>query len=125
MLFDNDRKFLFASTFDTDWNPYIDDALELMGGHTAWGSFLRHTVEVPEGIADPSFKISNAEIKDILNSCRSTAAAYARTIPDAALGEIISELRLQKAFQQVPDNPEAEQALQRPALKPLLDEAAG
>ena len=45
--------------------------------------------------------------------------------PDAALGEIISELRLQKAFQQVPDNPEAEQALQRPVLKPLLDEAAG
>ena len=38
--------------------------------------------------------------------------------------EIRKALRVQKAFQQVLDDPEAAQALQHPALKPLLDEAA-
>ena len=38
--------------------------------------------------------------------------------------EIRKALRVQQAFQQVLDNPEAAQALQHPALKPLLDEAA-
>ena len=33
-------------------------------------------------------------------------------------------LRVNKAFQQVLDDPEAATALQQPALKPLLDEAA-
>jgi len=44
---------------------------------------------------------------------------------DASVQEIRKALRVQKAFQQVLDDPEAEQALQHPALKPLLDEAAG
>jgi hypothetical protein len=38
--------------------------------------------------------------------------------------EIRKALRVNKAFQQVLDDPEAATALQQPALKPLLDEAA-
>lgn len=38
--------------------------------------------------------------------------------------EIRKALRVNKAFQQVLDDPEAATALQHPALKPLLDEAA-
>jgi len=30
-LFDNDTRFLFATTFDTDWDTYVDDAVEMMG----------------------------------------------------------------------------------------------
>ena len=42
----------------------------------------------------------------------------------ASVQEIRKALRVQQAFQQVLDHPEAAQALQHPALKPLLDEAA-
>jgi hypothetical protein len=38
--------------------------------------------------------------------------------------EIRKAQRVNAAFQQVLDNPEAAEALQHPALKPLLDEAA-
>jgi hypothetical protein len=38
--------------------------------------------------------------------------------------EVQRALDLQKAFQQVLDNPEAAKALSHPALKPLLDKAA-
>ena len=38
--------------------------------------------------------------------------------------EIRKAERVNKAFQQVIDDPEAGAALQQPALKPLLDEAA-
>lgn len=45
-------------------------------------------------------------------------------ISDGSVKEIQKAQRLQKAFQQVLDDPKAAQALEHPALKPLLDEAA-
>jgi hypothetical protein len=44
---------------------------------------------------------------------------------EGTVAEIEKALRLQRAFQQVLDNPDAAEALQHPALKPLLEEAAG
>jgi hypothetical protein len=38
--------------------------------------------------------------------------------------QIFKAQRLQEAFQQVLDDPAAEEALQHPALKPLLEQAA-
>jgi hypothetical protein len=42
----------------------------------------------------------------------------------ALMPQIVKAQRLQEAFQQVLDTPGAAEALQHPALKPLLDEAA-
>ena len=52
-----------------------------------------------------------------------TAAAYARNY-GGTVKEIRKAERVNTAFQQVLDDPEAAEALQHPALKPLLDEAA-
>ena len=52
-----------------------------------------------------------------------TAAAYARNY-GGTVKEIRKAERVNRAFQQVLDDPEAAEALQHPALKPLLDEAA-
>jgi hypothetical protein len=52
------------------------------------------------------------------------AAAYICAYPDASVKEIWKALALQKAFQEVLDNPAAGQALKDPALKPLLELAA-
>jgi len=122
-VFDNDTQFLFATTFDTEWDPYVDDSLMVMQGVSPWGHFLQYTVEAPEGIEIPG-KISNAAAKEFLNTHRVKAAAYENTLPTLTIRDAQKAMRVFQAFQQVLDHPDAAEALQHPALKPLLDEAA-
>jgi hypothetical protein len=63
-------------------------------------------------------------LKTFILGAQVTAAAYARNYP-GTVKEIRKAERSDKAFQQVLDDPNAAEALQHPALKPLLDEAAG
>jgi len=62
-------------------------------------------------------------VKAFILSAQVTAGGYARNYP-GTVKEIRKALRVNTAFQQVLDHPEAATALQHPALKPLLDEAA-
>ena len=55
---------------------------------------------------------------------QSPATGYFNNLGDWTMPEIIKGQRLQEAFQQVLDDPAAAEALQHPALKPLLDQAA-
>ena len=59
-----------------------------------------------------------------LTETQTEADIFANT-NEGTVAEIEKALRLQRAFQQVLDNPDAAEALQHPALKPLLEEAAG
>ncbi len=122
-LFDNDTRLLFATTFDTDWDLYVDDSVSLMGGVHPWGKFLQHTVECPTDIATPG-AVSNAAAKELLNKLRVPATGYQDTFPDVSNKKFHKALRVLAAFEKVLDNPDAEAAFQHPALKPLLDEAA-
>ena len=79
-------------------------------------SIFQH-VEGYEGLPDL------AAVKAFVLSAQETAAAYARNY-GGTVKEIRKAERVNKSFQQVLDDPEAEAALQQPALKPLLDEAA-
>ena len=63
-------------------------------------------------------------VKSFILSAQVTAAAYARNYA-RTVKVLRKALRLEAAFQGVLDYPEAETALSHPALKPLLDEAAG
>lgn len=122
-LFDNDTRFLFATTFDTDWDAYIDDALEMMGGISPWGKFLQYCEELPPDAGTPG-AVSNADAKGLLAKIRTKAACYIDTYPDTSCKEINRALRVLSAFEKVLDDPEAAVALKNPALKPLLDLAA-
>ena len=64
-----------------------------------------------------------AALKAFILSAQQTAAAYARNY-GGTVKEIRKAQRVNAAFQQVLDHPDAAEALQHPALKPLLDEAA-
>src|SRR5689334_21715234 len=44
VLFDNDQRLLWATTFETEWDPYIDDAVLVMG-FRAFVDWMQHTVE--------------------------------------------------------------------------------
>ena len=120
-LFDNDTRLLFATTFDTDWDPYIEDSVNLVGKENYF-SWLQHLEEVPEYPMDNLPSID--EMKVFLNANRVTATTFIRSFPNVTVRQQYKMVQLQKAFEQVLNDPAAAQALEHPALKPLLEQAA-
>ena len=116
VLFDDDTRLLFATSFDGPWDAYMDDFFTSGPTLQLFDAIFQH-VEGYEGLPDL------AAVKAFVLSAQETAAAYARNY-GGTVKEIRKAERVNKAFQQVLDDPEAEAPLQQPALKPLLDEAA-
>jgi hypothetical protein len=114
VLFDDDTRLLFATSFDGSWDAYMEDfasnPLQL------FDAIFRH-VEGYGGLPDLG------AVKNFILSAQVTAAAYARNYP-GTVKELRKANRLLTAFQDVLDDPSAEDALSHPVLKPLLDEAA-
>jgi len=123
VLFDNETRLLITISFDNDFDKYFDDALALFtGGDPSQIGF--EWVEGLEEFPAGGYRSKTwEEVKNFLASTQVEASIFANT-DDGSVPEIEKALRLQKAFQQVLDNPEAAQALKHPALKPLLAEAA-
>ena len=122
IMFDNDTRFMWITAFETDWDPYIDDAVEIIGLES-WIDFLQHTVE----FADAGMEASNtttADVKAFIQSAQVPAAAYYDSLGDLTMPQIRKAEAINAAFQQILDGPGAEEALSHPALAPLLDLAA-
>ena len=119
VIFDNDTRVMWCTAFDSDWDPYIDDAIELFGA-ASWVDWVQHTTEYSAGMATGS----NAELKQFLQSAQEQATAFFDAFPNYTLSQIKNALLLRQAFEQVLDDPAALEALQHPALKPLLEQAA-
>ncbi|MGH8523469.1 MAG: hypothetical protein ACREXY_04420, partial [Gammaproteobacteria bacterium] len=137
--FDNGRRLQFASGFETEWDPYVDDAI-LIVGIQHFLDWLQHTVEAEELVAtvkslvkdldenDPAFeekaKPAGAKLKAVIQQVQTPATTYFNALSDLTVPQIKKAQRLQQAFQKVLDDPAAQEALQHPALKPLLEQAA-
>ena len=63
-------------------------------------------------------------LKKIVASVQSPATGYFNNLSTWTMPEIVKAQGVQDAFQQVLDDPGAAEALQHPALKPLLEQAA-
>src|SRR5215204_1562970 len=116
VLFDDDTRLLFATSFDGPWDAYMDDFFTSGPTLRLFDAIFQH-VEGYEGLPDV------AAVKAFVLGAQVSAAAYARNYP-GTVKEIRKAERVNKAFQQVLDDPEAGEALQHSALKPLLAEAA-
>ena len=116
VLFDGDTRLVFATSFDGPWDAYMDDFATSGPTLQLFDLIFQH-VEGYDGLPD------TAAVKAFVLGAQVSAAAYARNYP-GTVKEIRKAERVNRAFQQVLDDPEAATALQRPALKPLLDEAA-
>ena len=123
VLFDNETRLLITISFDNDFDKYFDDALALFTGGDPSAIGFEWVDGVQEFPAGGYRSKTWEEVKNFLASTQVEASIFANT-DDGSVPEIEKALRLQKAFQQVLDNPEAAQALKHPALKPLLAEAA-
>jgi hypothetical protein len=115
VLLDDDRRLMFASVFDGSWEKYIQDFAATTIG-TIIDRNLQH-VEGWIGIADP-------RVADWLLERAVPAVQYEAAYPEPSVKQVWKALALQKAFEQVLDEPDAAEALQHPALKPLLEQAA-
>ncbi len=113
VMFDDDTRPFFATSFDGTWDANMDDLASKP--LSLFDDVFRH-VDVYDGPPDV------ATLKGFIHA-QVTAAAYARNYP-GTVKEIRKAERTNGAFQQVLDNPDAADALQHLALKPLLDEAA-
>ena len=116
VLFDDDTRLAFITSFDGPWDAYMEDFFTSGPTLALFDVIFRH-VEGYEGLPDL------AAVRAFVLGAQVTAAAYARNY-GGTVKEIRKGLRVNDAFQRVLDDPEAGEALQHPALKPLLDEAA-
>src|SRR5437764_5741270 len=116
VLFDDDARLAFITSFDGTWDALMEDFFTSGPTLALFDVIFRHA-EGYEGLPDL------AAVKEFVLGAQVTAAAYARTY-GGTVKEIRKGLRVNDAFQRVLDDPEAGEALQHPALKPLLDEAA-
>ena len=116
VLFDDDTRLAFLTSFDGSWDAYMDDFFTSGPTLALFDVVFRH-VEGYEGLPDLQ------ALKAFILGAEETAAVYQRNY-GGTVKEIRRALRVNDAFQRVLDDPEAGEALQHPALKPLLDEAA-
>jgi hypothetical protein len=115
VLLDGGKRLLFCSSFDGDWDTYIDDFATTAIGQDfdgTWG----HVQGYP-GVKSPT-------VKDWFQAHAVEAGNYICAYPRPTVKQVWRALAIQQAFEKVLDNPDAAKALQNPALKPLADLAA-
>ena len=88
IIFDNDTKLLFASTFDGDWDAYINDFVELLPDFidAAFGE-----AEDYPGVKDPKFK-------DTIVKHQITSTYFYSAYPDATVRDIRKALKVEKGL---------------------------
>src|SRR3954469_17599103 len=116
VLFDDDTQLAFITSFDGSWEAYMEDFFTSGPTLALFDVIFRHA-EGYDGLPD------RAALKAFILSAQQSAAAYARNY-GGTVKEIRKAERVNAAFQEVLDHPDAAAALQHPALKPLLDEAS-
>jgi len=119
VVFDNGTRLAWMTSFESDWKPYINDSVNTMGLET-WFDWFQHCEECPDNFLD----FNNDELRKFIQAAQQPAAGLFRSNADLTLAQVRKGQRLQKAFDQLLDQPDAEAALAQPVLKPLLDEAA-
>ena len=115
VLFDDDTRLAFVTSFDGPWDAYMEDFFTSGPTLALFDVIFRH-VEEYDGLPDL------AALRAFVLDAEQTAAAYARNY-GGTVKEIRKAQRVNAAFQQVLDHPQAAEILEHPALRALLDEA--
>ena len=93
VVFDDGRRLMFTSGFETEWDPYVDDAI-LIVGIQHFLDWMQHTVEAEELVAsvkslnldqnDPAFgekvKPAGAQLKAVIQSIQNSLDSYIESI---------------------------------------------
>ena len=123
-IWDNDQQFWFCVSFDTPFDPYMEDVFRLSDRGSFHYDVFQHLEGGPADMGLKQETWTADDFKAMVLTHEVDTLAFLTTTPDITTAETLKGQKLLKAFQQVLDNPDAAQALQHPALKPLLDLAA-
>ncbi|MDX6347526.1 MAG: hypothetical protein QOF84_2316 [Streptomyces sp.] len=115
VVLDGGKRLMFCSSFDGDFDPYIDDFAATVVGPNF--DDIWNNVEGYPGVKSPG-------IKDWFKAHAIRADHYFVAYPKPTVKQIWQALAVQEAFEKVLDTPGASEALQAPALKPLVALAA-
>jgi len=110
------KQLMFASSFDGPWDVYIDDF-----ARTDIGRAFDETWCYVEGYPG----VKSPRIKEWFKERTVVAGNFVAAYPEPTVKQVLKALAVNEAFQRVLDDPAAEEALQHPALAPLLEMAAG
>ena len=103
VLFDDDTRLAFITSFDGPWDSYMEDFFTSGPTLALFNEIFQH-VEGYEGLPDL------AAVKAFVYGAQQTAAAYARNY-GGTVKEIRKAQRVNAAFQQILDQPDAGEAL--------------
>jgi hypothetical protein len=116
VLFDDDTRLAFMTSFDGPWDVYMQDFFTSGPTLALFDAIFCH-VEGYQGLPDLD------AVKGFVSGAEVPAAAYARNY-GGTVKEIRKAQRVNAAFQNALDHPDAADALRHPAMQPMLDEAS-
>src|SRR5919202_1762697 len=119
VIFDNSSRLLLITSFETDWDPYINDAVTLIGVEH-WIDWMQHTVEAEQlrtalletrgvdgsGTAnrqdlEQAVKMGSSDLKEVLQSAQVRAVYYFNDLAALTVPQIKKAARLAAAFPRV------------------------
>lgn len=93
VIFDNDTRIIFASTFDGDWDPYLNDFANIIPDEI---DLLFHELEGYPGIHSPEFK-------DWILKQQVTATAFYSAYPNASVKDVWKALKIKDVLSNLLD----------------------
>jgi len=87
-IFDNDSRLLFASTFDGDWDAYIED----------FGAYIPDYIDLAFGETEGYPGIKSPDFKDFLVKNQVTSTHFYSAYPNATVKDVWKALNVKKGM---------------------------
>jgi hypothetical protein len=87
-IFDNDTKLLFASTFDGDWDAYIND----------FAAIIPDLIDLAFGEVDDYPGIKDPKVKDFIVKHQLTSTYFYSAYPDASVRDIRKAMKVKSGL---------------------------
>ena len=86
--FDNDTRLLFASTFDGDWDAYIED----------FGAYIPDYIDLVFGETEGYPGIKSPDFKDFLVKNQVTSTHFYSAYPNSTVKDVWKALKIEKGL---------------------------
>ena len=88
VIFDNDTRLLFATTFDGDWDAYIDD----------FAARIPDLIDVAFGEVDDYPGIKHPNVKDFIVKHQVTSTYFYSAYPDASVRDVWKAMKVKSGL---------------------------